>query len=475
MRNLLLIITGTLLILTDAAGQPIILKGHSPQYRDTSFAIETLLNPFTEAYHTVDTLIISGEGSFETPVELPEPAWLKIDFGIFRSTLYAEPGKTYTLELPPAREKSEADIRNPYFRPVNVHMKVLREEIRTGRQTIDDLNARMFRFDTLIFSKNEQLVISRQRGVAVNADSLISAIETRYEKDTSEYFSRYRKYRYGLTLLDSRDRMLDEVSEKYLAPGGPHPIDPAYMDLFDRMFDKFLFFYSGTEQGKPLKKIINRDHDLQALRTVLRNHPAIPDDTLADMVIMKEVSQAYYRDFFYSEALLILLDSLKSRPSVPQFSFFAQGIRDDLTRLAIGSIPPDFRLLDQNGQWRSLEDFRGKYIYLNFCTTDNYSCLSEYPFLKAIYSKHSDYLEIVTVMVCDTHSIMKKFMDRNGYAWPALFYGNDEELLRTYKIKAYPAAFLLGPGGTLIQSPATPATEGFEQQLFRIMRSRGDL
>ena len=247
------------------------------------------------------------------------------------------------------------------------------------------------------------------------------------------------------------------------------------MDLFNRMYDKFLFYFSGTEDGSSLKQVINRKHDLAALRTVLKSHPAIPNDTLADMVILKEMNNLYYKDLFYREALLIILDSLKMNPSVPSFGVFAGEIIRELTHLAIGSFPPDFRLQDQHGVWRSLNDFRGKYIYLNICTTDNYSCMSEYPFLRELRQRHNEYLEIVTIMVCDTWERMKEFMSRNGYSWPALFYGNDEHLLQQYKVRAYPTAFLIGPDGRLIQSPATLATEGFEQQLFRIMRARGDL
>jgi hypothetical protein len=42
-------------------------------------------------------------------------------------------------------------------------------------------------------------------------------------------------------------------------------------------------------------------------------------------------------------------------------------------------------------------------------------------------------------------------------------------------VRAFPTAYLLDPEGRLILSPSPLPSDGFEQRLFRIMRSRGDI
>ena len=69
----------------------------------------------------------------------------------------------------------------------------------------------------------------------------------------------------------------------------------------------------------------------------------------------------------------------------------------------------------------------------------------------------------------------KKSPHLQGKSIITLFYENSEKLLQSYNIRVYPTCYLIGPDGKLIQSPATLPTEGLEQQLFRIMRARGDL
>ena len=275
--------------------------------------------------------------------------------------------------------------------------------------------------------------------------------------------------------MNSGSKSIKDIYNKYLSVDYPEFQNPSYLDLFNKMYEKFFYYFSRTKDGKNLNRVINLEHNHKALRKELQKHNSIPNDTIADLVILKEVNESFYRDFFYKEALLMILDSIIVDPSIPIYSEYARDIKADLSNLMIGTRPPAFSLLDQFGDRISLEDFGDKYVLLMFCTPDNYSCMKEYPFLKSLHQKHSEYLEIITVMITESHSTMQEFMKNNRYEWTSLFYENSETLLQSYKIRVYPTSYLIGPKGKLIQSPATLPTEGLEQQLFRIMRARGDL
>ena len=401
-----------------------------------------------------------------------------MEMGALQTILFIQPGNQYDLYIPPRREKTEAEEKNPFFQPVRVHLRVKKQIEKEKKDTIfppADINSKIFRFDTLIFSRNRELLEARRDNKTFDADSLIQTIEDRFIRDTSDYFRNYRYFRYGLVQINSSDKKLKFLYDNYLQQTLPQTGNPAYMELFNKMYDRFFFYYARTPQGKGLVSVINRKHDLKELRSLLKNHPAIPDDTLADLVILKEVNEQFYKNIFYKKALLILLDSLGKNPALPHYEKLAAGIHDKLTSLMIGTPPPELTLTDRYGKTRSLDNFKGRYIYLNFCTTDNYTCMMEYPFLESMHSKHAGYLEVLTVMVSESHQKMVEFMERNNYHWNALYYDQDHELLEKYDIRAYPTAYLIGPDGRLIQSPATLASEGFEEQLFRIMRARGDL
>jgi peroxiredoxin len=216
-------------------------------------------------------------------------------------------------------------------------------------------------------------------------------------------------------------------------------------------------------------------HDSDALIDALLVHPAIPDRSFAELLIIKEVFDIYNRGYFFREALLMLLDSISTHPIMPEHGRYALEVKENLTRLKPGNTPPDFSLLDISGEKITLNELKGKYVYLNFCTPDNYSCLKEFPFLDAIHSVHEDYLNIVTILVANDHTEMVNFVRKNNYKWTFLFYGNSDAILTDYAVKAFPTCYLLDQEGIMLQSPAVLPTEDLEKHIFRIMRSRGDL
>lgn len=459
-------------------GQDVILQGNAEQFAGESLLIRKVTNPITGESSIIDTLLINKNGDFKKRLTLITEEWVFINSGIFRLSLFLQPGKGYYLILPPKTTKSEADIRNPFFKPVIASLRVRKEYSIKDLSTTEpgeDINSKLFRFDTLILAGNREMMEARRNLLQVNSDSIIEKIESNFKGDTSSFFRNYRNYRYGIVKINSRDAGLEHIYDSYLKAGKPATNNPAYMELFNVMYEEFLFYYSRTKEGESINYLVNRTQDLAALEDTLMKHPAIPDRRMAELIVIKEIFDIYFKDYFYREALLILLDSVAANPVLPEYAVYAMGVKKYLTRLKTGETPPPFSLLDQKNKPRSLDDYKGKYIYLNFCTPDNYSCLKEFPFLDVLYKAHKDYLEILTIMVTEDYENMTDFMKKNRYDWPALFYGNNDELLRDYDVRAYPTSYLLDPEGKIIQSPATLATEGFEQQLFRIMRSRGDL
>lgn len=467
-----------LLFSTFSFGQKAIIEGRSIDYSGELIAVNQIINPITRNTYTLDTISIDTHGRFSTELSVDELSWIQMDLGVYRCVLLIMPGHKYKIALPPRRDKTEAEIRSPFFESMIIHLRVLQDQIMDENYTLvknSDINTQIFSFDTLLFRINADQLIARNEKRSFPIDSLILSIESSYKNDTSTYFFNYRKYRYGLIQMNSGNKSLKKIYDNYLSVEYPELHNPAYLDLFNKMYEKFFYYFSRTEEGKDLNRVINLENSLSSLRREINKHNSIPNDTIADLVILKEVNESFYRNYYYKEALLLILDSLKASPSLPTYSMFASDIHEKLTKLMIGTLAPNFSLLNQFNERVSLEDLRGKYVYLMFCTPDNYACLKEYPFLKALNKKHHDYLQITTIMVTDSLTNMQKFMASNRYSWRSLFYENNEELLHSYDIRAYPTCYLIGPDGLLIQSPATLPTEGFEQQLFRIMRSRGDL
>jgi peroxiredoxin len=450
----------------NAAAQVVTISGTAAQYKGVSIEVSIPGNPFLDEPQFSETVVCDSLGHFRFELEPDTDVMIQLRTGIYNAGLFVEPGHQYEVLLPAYRELAYTDRISPYYEPLRIHLKVLGNP--------GDLNHEIYRFDSLFFTLNEQVILSRRSGEDPHADSIIACLTAEFSQVTSPWFRAYVRYKSGMLALNAGRTGLESISREYLGPE-VRESHPAFLELFNAMFKDFLVYYNRTTEGEGIRHQINRTHSLDSLRGIILSHPAVWNDTLADLILLQELPVLFYRGDFHKEAILILLDSMEADPVNPRYETYARQLREKLSSLVIGHPPPPFTLQGTDGRTYTLDDFRGKYIYLMFCTPDHYGCMIEYPFLNSYCLKHAAYLEVVTVMVAKTKEQVDAFMERNKYKWKALFWDDQTGLLTDYGIRAFPVAYLIGPDGKLVLSPAPLPSDGFEQQLFRIMRSRGEL
>lgn len=445
--------------------QEVYIFGKDPSYSGVSIHYAIPDHPYLENSGISGTLLCDSLGAFRLKLEPDSECSIRLMAGIYEARIHIEPGKTYELQLPPYREVAYAERISPYFEPLEVSLKVSAQA--------DELNMQIFRFDSAFNRVNEQVILARRRGTEPMADTMIERLDREFPP-ASAWFNAHARHKKGILKLNEGITKLDQISVDFLG-NTVQEMHPAYQELFGTMFKDFLIYYNRTREGEGLRYHINRTHNLDSLRRIISTHPAVTNDTICDLILLQELPSMFYRGDFHKEAILILLDSMESNPVKTAYAFYAGALRDKLSSLLPGYPPPDFRLTATDGTLWSPADFKGKYTYLMFCTPDHYGCMMEYPFLNSYISKHSEYLEVVCIMVAEYPEQVGAFMERNNYHWKALYYGDDKGILDNFLVKAFPVAYLLGPDGNIILSPSPLPSDGFEQQLFRIMRSREEI
>ncbi len=460
-----------------SSGQSTSVHGSGPGYSGKTVHITIAWNPFITVNEYSNRILCGQEGFFELNIPLESPRVVQFETGMYQAYLFMEPGYHYDVKFPEYREKNRDARISPFYQPVVVPLLVTsRTSIKTGEKIAGEkeINTSIAAFDSRFAGVNNGIVLQRRKGLASNSDSIILSLESEFSTDTSAFFSSYRKFRYGVLKLNEGRTGLESISRNFL---GPEIMEwhPGFVELFRIMFKDFIFYYSQTNEGENLRHHINRTQNFRQARDLVLSHPAVWSDTLAEMILIQEFSELFYRGDYHKEALLIMLDSMATHPVSPDFGTYAVQVKLKLSSLESGHPPPSISLLDLEGKLCTLNDFKGKYTYLFFGTPDHYGCMMEYPFLQSFTEKHAAYLNVVTIMASENTSELEEFMTRNGYGWKALHYEYQPGVLTDYQVRAYPTAFLIDREGKLLLSPATLPTDGFEQQLFRIMRSRGEI
>ncbi len=122
---------------------------------------------------------------------------------------------------------------------------------------------------------------------------------------------------------------------------------------------------------------------------------------------------------------------------------------------SIGEKAPDFALPNEREETKSLADYKGKYVLLDFWATWCKPCIQEIPYLaKAKEHFGSDNLEIISICVDKNtdvqRSIWKKTILKHNADWTQLYEASDVTL-RNYKIKGFPTLILVSPEGIIVE------------------------
>lgn len=118
----------------------------------------------------------------------------------------------------------------------------------------------------------------------------------------------------------------------------------------------------------------------------------------------------------------------------------------------VGDRAPDFRVRTLDGKLLSLDDFRGKFLLLEFWATWCAPCVSELPAFRALRQAYRDdpRFAIVSLSLDERPDALDHLVKDAELAWPQALLGPDSPIAAAYGATAIPATFLIGPDGRIV-------------------------
>jgi peroxiredoxin len=118
------------------------------------------------------------------------------------------------------------------------------------------------------------------------------------------------------------------------------------------------------------------------------------------------------------------------------------------TTVTIGTIAPDFELIDLDGNRVRLEEFKGKVVLLNFWATWCLPCKAEMPVLDQQYGKNKSELEVLAVNFDESPHIVQSFISEMGVSFKVLLDpgGSIQSL---YRVVGYPTSYIIDKTGII--------------------------
>lgn len=133
--------------------------------------------------------------------------------------------------------------------------------------------------------------------------------------------------------------------------------------------------------------------------------------------------------------------------------------------LNVGDLAPNWTLTDGDGHPRSLSDYRGKLVVLDFWATWCRYCKKAMPALQELHDEFADEGVVILGVNCRDKPEVDPaaFMRDRGYSYPVLLDGNSIAI--AYQLRGIPAFYVISPDGRLMFKRS-----GFSAQQERWLR-----
>lgn len=256
-----------------------------------------------------------------------------------------------------------------------------------------------------------------------------------------------------------------EQTSLYLKPG-----DDLTMSVDAKMFDETVA-YKGIGE-KENNFLANMGRDNEALGKKLEATPAQADQFKLINELLTKLDNGL-KDTSLDQGFRTTLGQQISGQRQQMAKMAEQAAASEKMK---GQASASFNYENAKGGTTKLEDFKGKYVYVDVWATWCGPCRKEIPFLKQVEEKyHGKKIEFVSISV-DTakdHDKWKKMVTDQSLGGVQLFADKDwgSAFVQSYGINSIPRFILIGPDGKIVDADAKrPSDPALQAQLDTLLK-----
>ena len=437
-----------------------VVEGTNTDYAGKELTFFRYADPVTKEKIQVFTLEMDENGNFSTDTEIAEATFVFCEFGIYRGLLFLEPQKTVQLLLPPWREKSFADQKNPFFQPVEFWFVTNR-----GNQLNDQVAEFDAKLNQLTDKYFNQLYFRQSKPIY---DTITTLLNKQFEEIKAPVFDTHKTLKLQVVKADAFRLNPSGLSDAFISTNPKFWTHRAFIELFEKTFDnKLSFEIKKVDNAQIIKAVARANTDFLLDFTKEKYGLKSPATELA---LLKMLHDGFYSGDFPKKAIINILSSGKlQNNSNKKIATIAKNVKEKLDFMLPESKAPVICLKNTDGNKVCTDRNSEKFKYFIFADTEMVVCREHLKYLPKIKERFSEHLEIFVILRKTDLIDMKIFLDKQEIPGIHLVDENGE-YIEQYRIKSFPVCVLLNENHEVVFSPAKAPLDGFEQQFGKYLQ-----
>lgn len=403
---------------------------------------------------------ISSDGNFKISLNLTRPTYLMFCINFLESDFYVEPEETYSIHFEfNAKHENPAEIS-----AMEIPMLTIIED-STFTTLYSKINALSDAIQQYL-TANDNFKQIYYRSNQKQLDSLKQIIMGDWGTGNSQYFRTFQKYSFAMFDNIINSKKTDSIFFQYFNEREFYVENTAFMDFFNSYFEKY---YNSSQSKIPVngfRNIINEEANLAKLLDIMGKDPKLKNEILREMVLIKMLNDSYFDDRFDPENIIKLLFELSKTTKFLDHKKMALNVIDQLRNKVDGKKMINFELKNVSGATTKLSEFKNKYLYIQFFTTDCNTCIRDMYGMQKLVDEFRDSVQFISISLDVNTAKLFHFVNKfPQFNWPILHFGNNFDFIEAYGLKGLPMALILDKNGNIISNPA-PLPDGNVTQIF---------
>lgn len=267
------------------------------------------------------------------------------------------------------------------------------------------------------------------------------ALETKYASEFYDYYIDHQETEAGKKAIQSALLMWGNT-------GNADMVDQAITnfdynsELWERVAHSIGNAYA-RDSSRTLNEAINK---LQLLKDKV-THPEGKSSIITSLI---RYNKRKVKD---QEQLIPLAQELINIDANPWYVDFGLGVIYEIESLGLGQPAPEFTAVSYSNEEIALNDYKGKYIILDFWATWCGPCIPELPVIKSLHEKYSEKdLIIISVALEEASEKFDDFLKEHKIDWTQIIQDEQwkDEIPTMYNVRGIPQKYVIGPEGNIV-------------------------